>query len=191
MPNRFSCPVQAIVHGPDFDLSKVKFNLKTSFCDKPETALWTSTYQDDFSEIGWIKWNMGEGPLDTFKNCLYKVVPKDGVRLYEINSEEDVTSCRLPKLDGPSAIARFFGFQKERQFTEGFIDYQALAKRGYDGLHVTEDGAWLGHSFGDISEKTIRIMCSFDCESTVWFHTDWIESIELVTDDLRSILELE
>lgn len=190
MPNRFSMPIQAIVYGPDFDLSKVKFDLKTNHVDKPKSALWTSTFQDDLREIGWIKWNLWED-CQLLKDCLYKVVPKEGVRIYELNSEEDLTSCRLPKLDGPSSIARFFGFDKERELTEGYIDYEALAKRGYDGLHVTWDAARLGHSFGNVDQKTIDLLYCFDCESTVWFNTNWIDSIELVTTDLRSLLGVE
>lgn len=187
MPNRFSIPPQAIVWSSDFDLQKVKFDLKTNFADKPMQALWTSTYNDDFTKIGWIYWNLGQGG-ELLKDCLYKVTPKEGVRIFEVDSESDLQSSRLPKVEKRPFVKRLFGIDKERDTVEGFIDFSTLAKRGYDGLHVTANAARLGHAFGLVDKKTIDSLYCYDCESTVWFNTNWIESIELITNDLRSHL---
>ena len=39
-----------------FSIDKCWFNLLPSGVNKPHHALWTSTYKDDPSEIGWIEW---------------------------------------------------------------------------------------------------------------------------------------
>ncbi len=49
----------------------------------------------------------------------------------------------------------------------GHIDYQSLANQGYDGLRTTSFTF-----FGPFD--------GWDCESTVWFNKDWIESVEEV-----------
>ena len=158
--------IQALVHYVDFSLENVKFNLKNrGYVNKPEKALWTSTWKDDVSQIGWIKWARME--RFDIKDSLYKVTPKRIVILYEIDLNEDYASDQLPKTK------------------ENFIDYQKLASKGYDGLHLTEHGAWIGHDFRKENEHfgTTILLNSFDCESTVWFNTDWIGSIEKMNVD--------
>lgn len=180
---RNSMPIQSVVFGPDFSLDKVEFDLHTSDINKPKRAMWTSSYDPEWKSIGWIAWNLAE-QTDMLKDCLYRIVPKKRVKVYEIDTVEDWLSARLPKIEKRNPIQRFlFG----RLTTEGFIDFVDLAKRGYDGVHVTHQGAMIGHDFS-ANREAQRSLYSYDCESTVWFNTNWIKSVELVASDLKSKL---
>ena len=145
---------EALVADDDFDIKKVRFNLDTMFTNKPCEALWTSSWNSHKECISWIKWCLREE--FKMKNTLYKITSKRKVKLYEIDNPKDYTDNQLPKKGD-------------------YIDYKKLVQLGFDGLHVTDTGAILGH-LSDF-EYMIRLN-AFDCESTVWFNTDWIDMIE-------------
>jgi hypothetical protein len=53
----------------------------------------------------------------------------------------------------------------------------------------------LGHAFTLFSddESTMNISMALnpiDCESTVWFNTDWISSVELVVSNLKDTMSV-
>lgn len=180
---RHHMPVQSVVFGPDFDPSKAKFNLQTTFANKPERAMWTSTFNPNVRKIAWIKWNIEED-VGMLQSCLYRIVPKPAIKVYEIDTVGDWINRRLPKIDTPSRLKQFlFG----PILNAGFIDFEALKKRGYDGVHVTSNAAALGHNV-EIDRKIMLALNSYDVESTVWFNTTWIDKVELVTDNLASLL---
>lgn len=158
MPILKSVNLQAMVHYADFDLSKVCFDLNETFANKPRKALWTSDWNNNIEEIAWIEWAKWED--FQIKEFLYKVVPKEKVKVYEVSSYEDYYSKKLPKT----------GNYKN-------INYVELQERGFDGFRVTRSGAWLGHNFGD---RGVLQLNAFDCESTVWFNTNWIKTIEKI-----------
>ncbi len=81
---RHDMPIQSVVFGPDFDPSKAKFNLQTAFNNKPFKAMWTSTFNPNVREIAWIKWNLEEG-ASMLKSCLYRLVPKKHLKVYELS----------------------------------------------------------------------------------------------------------
>lgn len=148
---------QALVHNEDFDLSKVCFDLKTNFVNKPNKALWTSDWNDNINEIAWIQWADWEDfPI---KDILYKIIPKRNVKVYEVTTCSDYYAKDLPKTIQHSKI-----------------DYFKLQELGFDGFRVTQAGACLGHS----STNGVLQLSVFDCESTVWFNIDWIKSIERI-----------
>ena len=148
---------EALVADDNFNLTEVRFSLNTVFTNKPDEALWTSSWNDVYKEIAWIEWSLRE--YFKIKDVLYKVTSKRPVKLYEIDTPEDYESHLLPKTD------------------EYYIDYKKLVDLGFDGLHVTDTGAILGH-VSDF-EYMMRLN-AFDCESTVWFNTDWIGEIERI-----------
>lgn len=181
---RHDMPIQSVVFGPDFDPSKARFNLKTAFNNKPEKAMWTSTFNPDVRKIEWIRWNLDEGTT-MLKSCLYRLIPKKNLKVYEIDTVADWLSRRLPKIESPSMLKEFFFGPA---LNAGYIDFEVLNKRGYDGVHFTSNAAALGHNC-EIDRKIMLALNSYDVESTVWFNTSWIDKVELVTDDLESLLK--
>lgn len=169
-------PVQVVTHNKDFDLGKVEFNLNTHFNNKPCCALWTCDFQEKLEDIGWIEWNLREyAGWDINKafirRCLYTLIPKKkDFKIYEISGLEDLKDIPYIKIHD-----------------ENFFDYDELKQEGYDGLHITWEGSALGHTFGPaVSSEVMLQMNGFDCESTVWFNTDWIEEVKCVDPDFKS-----
>ena len=164
-----------------FSIDKCWFNLLPNGVNKPRHGLWTSTFKDNPSDIGWIEWcyyNMPEWIQDE----LYMIIPKSSANVYEINDIDDYLSDELIKLP-----------EDENVFLKSQINYQAMANKGYDGIHFSERAAALGHSFGFDDKLTWDVSLSLnsvDCESTVWFNTDWISSVGRITNTLKKDLEL-
>ena len=163
-----------------FSIDRCRFVLYPRWTNKPQRALWTCTYTDELSEIGWVEWCYYNQP-EWIQNELYLITPKEEVKVYEINTIEDYKSDELIKL--PSNVA----------FMSQFINYEAMADKGYDGIHFSTNAAALGHSFTfESDELTMGISTALnpiDCESTVWFNTDWISSVELIVSNLKDAME--
>lgn len=157
MPIINSINPQALVHNEDFDLSKVCFDLETTFINKPDKALWTSDWNNNINEIAWIQWADWED--FRIKDVLYKIIPKRNVKVYEVTTRSDYYAKDLPKT-----------------IQQSKIDYFKLQELGFDGFRVTQAGSWLGHNF----TNGVLQLNGFDCESTVWFNIDWIKSIERI-----------
>jgi hypothetical protein len=119
---------------------------------------------------------------DWIQDELYMIIPKPSTNVYEINDIDDYLSDELIKLP-----------EDENVFLKPLINYQAMANKGYDGIHFSRHAAALGHSFGFNEKLTWDVslsLNSIDCESTVWFNTDWISSVGRITNTLKKDLEL-
>jgi hypothetical protein len=165
-----------------FSIDRCMFNLHPRGVNKPQRALWTCTYTDNLSEIGWLEWCYYNQP-DWIQNELYLITPKKEVKVYEITTLEDYKSDELIKLPNNDI------------FTSQYIDYEAMADKGYDGIHFSTYAASLGHAFTLFSddESTMNISMALnpiDCESTVWFNTDWISSVELIVSNLKDTMSV-
>ena len=158
--------LQALIHDKDFDLKKCQFDLTPHFNGKPKKALWTSTYIDKESISSWYLWCCMED--FELKDCLYLIEPKSNIKVVELNDVEDL-------LDLPTV----------RVFNQVTLDFERIAKRGYFGIHLTKEGFW---SIKDLSiyhlNSVVSSFWGWDCESTVWFNTDWINEIWLEEDGL-------
>lgn len=168
---RTSIPLQVLTHDKDFALDKIEFSLETNPSNnKPYTALWTCDFQENVEDVGWINWNLNWFK-SYIKSNLYHLVPKnEKFNIYEISSLDDLTD--IPYIE----------IYEERVF-----DYKKLKEEGYDGLHITQRGANLGHRYdGSVPFEVVNMMNGFDCESTVWFNTDWIEEVKCVDPDFKS-----
>lgn len=132
--------------------SYAKFCLRNRLSTKPERALWSSTLVDGTS--AWEKWCEYEEPEWVNGVPHWVLVPKETTKVFTVDTIDD--AWELPTMP----IGRY------KQ-----VDFCQLARDGYDGLHLTENGAaelhWDTDSLGfDFN--------AWDCESTVWFNADWI-----------------
>lgn len=168
---------QTLVQDYDFDINKVRFNLDASIVNgKPKEALWTSSLKENnISE--WVEFIKYED--FKVKPCLYVLEPKADVKLYHIDSINDIKS--IPVLTDWREIVT--------------IDYKELQRQGYDGVNLTSKGNLTIKSFwyytGFNSSEDLRSlligMTSWDTESTVWFNTNWIKSFRLKRNDLKEL----
>lgn len=158
--------VQALIHDEDFNPDNCQFDLASHFNGKPKKALWTSAYLNLEEISDWYLWCRAEE--FELRGCLYLIEPKENIKLLELNSIEDLVE--LPTV---------------RLFNQVILDFNLIAKRGYSGIHLT------GGLLFDIRRNMIRrpsilvdsvaeSLYSWDCESTVWFNTDWINKLGLV-----------
>jgi hypothetical protein len=145
-----------------------RFNLFTNGVNKPTRAIWTSEYDEDLNNVGWIEWCKWNKP-EWLDGYLYMIYPKPGIKVYEINDVDDYTSSELVKLDRPGML---------------YIDYQAMADKGYDGIHFTFAASLLGHSFMDIPINITTALNPIDCESTVWFNMNWVDRVDMLSNNL-------
>jgi len=141
---------QLLIHSSDFCISKVKFNFVNSL-NKPYKALWTSTLIDTNSSQ-WDLWcQINEFNIKNHK-IKYKIIPKNNLKVFEINNEEDLNSL-------PKQFDSFLG--------KYMINFNKVSKL-FDGIHCID--------------YTLPQLYGWDCESTVWFNTNWIKSIERLGD---------
>ena len=163
-----------------FDINKCEFDLSPRGANKPSRALWTSTYKDNPSNIGWIEWCYYNMP-NWIEDELYLLIPKPETNVYEINTIDDYLSEELIKLsvyDNPMGP---------------LINYQAMCNKGYDGIHFSSRAAALGHSFMFDDKLTWDVslaLNAIDCESTVWFNTNWVSSVGRITNTLKNDVKL-
>lgn len=141
---------------PDF--SKFVFNMKNTFINKPCNALWTSSLiyyfglNDDsekFPVSSWLMWCIYED--FRVHEHTFIVHPKPNLKVFELN---DDNISELPLTDGTE---------------QGFINFAKLKIQGYDGFHLTEKMLY---------KYKYELFSAWDVESTCWFNTSWIDSIE-------------
>ena len=82
----------------------------------------------------------------------YKIIPKDNLKIFEINNQEDLNF--LPK-------------QFDCFLDKYVINFNKVSKL-FDGIHCIN--------------YTLPQLYGWDCESTIWFNTNWIKSIEKIGD---------
>lgn len=159
--------IQALIHDKDFNSDNCQFNLTSHFNGKPKKALWTSTYLNPEEISDWYLWCKEEE--FELRDCLYLIKPKENIKVLELNSIEDLV--KLPTV---------------RLFNQVILDFNLIAKRGYYGIHLTRYG--LSNIRGlsiNYPNSVISSFWSWDCESTVWFNTDWIERIWLERNKIK------
>jgi len=165
--------IQAMLHVINFDMKNAATILENIHLrNKPEKALWTSTWKEPIEEIGWIKWSIREDFSMPGHNTLYKVYPKKNLKIYEIDKLEDYLSSDLPKF-------LFLDYY--------LIDYKKLKEEGYDAVHFTDNGAYLGHNF-NIDWNIMTVLNGIDCESTVWLNNHQIDHIEKIYNDVWEVI---
>ena len=144
-----------------FDINKVKFDLEPiEYLNKPTSALWTSSVQkDEKDELSseWREWCIDENFANPYSRRRTILIPKKDTKVFQLNwkTEKEL----LTKRSRPRFI-----------FAAYHVDWSALVEAGYDGFNLpckTGLGMLLGGC--DFS--------AWDCESTVWFNTDWIDKI--------------
>lgn len=146
---------------PNF--SQYKFNyMYQDFVNKPELAFWTSPLKEkyNFPVSPWINWCVhAEFRIYKYSFILY---PKPHLKIYTINSLEDIKKLPLIRQDGYC-----------------YINFEELSK-SYDGLYVTADAI---HQLNCVSLKEgLFLLNSWDVESICWFNSNWIERFELITN---------
>lgn len=117
--------------------ARLGYSYYDAYCEKEKEVAWEKLYLE-LSKDGEIR---------------TLLLPKDNVRVIEIDSKED--------------------YAKKLLFDENdHVDWKALSLI-CDGVHLTENGlAALGSCFGKLY--------GWDVESTVWLNADWIaEAIQL------------
>jgi hypothetical protein len=133
------------------------------------TGLWTSTWQEETQDSGWVEWCRGADFGEPENRIWFLLTPAEDARLLIIDSYHDMVTLirRFPlrhRLHGASlsSIAEEAGLGADH-FT-GF-DFERMAEE-YDGLHLTEQAAGALHLSYPLD------MNSWDCESTCWFR--WV-----------------
>lgn len=178
-----SIGIQLMTHNRDFKLYKVDFDLESIFINKPNEALWTSSLDKDNKYMSaWIEWASYEDFI--LKECLYKIVPKKDIRIFEIDGIDDLVEISTERIPDDDVFGSFYQ-----------IDFRDLKHKGFDGVHLTTKGNLQLHNpplhrimIGN-KLRTIVGVNGWDCESSVWFNTEWIDDIVRVTDDISQYLD--
>lgn len=152
---------QLVLTEDEFDINKVKFNLEViEQLNKPEKALWTSSViKDDKGEVSseWSDWCIDEEFANPYSKKKTILVPKKDAKVFELNWK---TEKKLPTRRSSSMF----------MLATKHIDWNALVEAGYDGFNLPcRTGLGMLLAGCDFS--------SYDCESTVWFNTNWIDKI--------------
>jgi len=114
---------------------------------KPQGGLWTSTANDE-TVSGWYEWGKNEGMIAP-NAVTWTLIPEPNALLVEIDSYGDLTAL----------VAQYGGSGSYGQLV---IDFEAMARDGYDGMHLTDRGQWA-------TRMSKPNLYGWDCESTVWF----------------------
>ena len=161
---------QVLVSAKDFDPSKSIFNLETkTINNKPKKALWTSTMKDNLADTGWIEFfHFNETVHKEEYDCIYKVTPKDNTKVMIIETLDDYLSGS-------------FMYNYELGHASKVLNYTEIAK-DVDGIHFTDAAVCLGKMIFNhrIPRWVIDSLYCIDCESTVWFNTDWIKDFTYI-----------
>lgn len=158
----------------EFNPERIEIGLQNAGANnKPISALWTSSIikEDGTITSGWLEWCEYNQPNFIEKNT-YIFTPKDNLKVYTIDSVEDYANEELSKF-----MYNRIKDDTTQQYIYNYIDYQAMADKGYDGIHFTMNGAMIGHTFG--SDYSMELSC-IDCESTVWLTKNWWEDYKLL-----------
>lgn len=158
----------------EFNPERIEIGLQNAGANnKPISALWTSSIikEDGLITSGWLEW-CDENQTNFIEKNTYAFTPKDNLKIYTIDSVEDYANEELSKF-------KYSPFKDGivPRYIYNYIDYQAMANKGYDGIHFTMNGAMIGHTFG--SDYSMELYC-IDCESTVWLTKNWWEDYKLL-----------
>jgi hypothetical protein len=172
----------------EFNPERIEICLKnTGANNKPANALWTSSIikENGLITSGWLEWCDGNQTNFIERNT-YVFTPKDNLKIYTIDSVEDYANEELSKfIYNPFpryAYTPYRAITTDKEYDKprciyNYIDYQAMADKGYDGIHFTMNAAMIGHAFG--WDYSMELYC-IDCESTVWLTKNWWKDYELL-----------
>ncbi len=123
---------------------------------KPAGGVWTSTYTPEKEHTSdWVCWCALMRPEWIPKSgFLYRVSPR--AKIVEIDSLKDLRDL----IDVYPAYIHH---------ARVYINFEALIRRGYDGIHLTERG-----QIATRHSKPYGLY-GWDCESTLWFNSDHLE----------------
>lgn len=125
---------------------------------KPGGGIWTSSLNSE-GESGWIDWCRCEdyGDIDRSSWWQLMVAPENAdAKLLVIRHMGDVYN-----------ICMRYGPQEGSWYPDTGIDWMAVQRDGYAGVHLTEEGFWS-------CRMDSMMVYPWDCESTVWFR--WVFS---------------
>ena len=159
----------------EFSTERIEIGLQNAGANnKPISALWTSSIikEDGTITSGWLEW-CEYNQLDFIKKNTYVFTPKDNLKIYTIDSVEDYANEELSKF-----MYNPIKDDTTQQYIYNYIDYQAMADKGYDGIHFTMNGAMIGHCIFRC-DYVMELYC-IDCESTVWLTKNWWKDYKLL-----------
>src|SRR5579859_5289640 len=170
---------------------------ESAFCKKPkrETGFWTSSWQEETQDSGWVEWCVSENFDEPYKRAWWVLTPAKTANLYIVDGLADLltlldqfpwetemqqrmnaileASWKEMTLDplmlrvmGPTLTTR-------RNRHRCYIDFERLAQE-YDGIWLTEQGNCETHL------SYPHDLSGWDCESILWFRWcfDHVERIE-------------
>ena len=140
----------------------VKFGFVSGFKDsyfrnKPLDALWTSTYLGPELGSDWVQWCLSNEYSGCPKKMWWLLEVGKNAKIYTLGGEESwINFCELfakPPL-------RPYDYKK-------YIDWALVYRAGYHGVHLTEEGNRVLHSWYDPDHILSDLNC-WDVESTCW-----------------------
>lgn len=151
MPDQVFCTDSEEFYFLNIDKSMIYGELVVQ---KPSAGLWTSSkYYDAPYVSAWEEWcQIADFHCGKHHFLLH---PKKNLKVFEPTKLSD-----LQTLEPDIPI-------------DPYIDFQWYVQQGYDGFHISERG------LGMHKDGYMPFHC-WDCESTVWFGYDWIESVERI-----------
>ena len=208
MTNSKKPNLQVFCSEEGFDTKKVGDKITYDsiyFTNKPSGGgLWTSSFipeEKRYEKQGvsdWAEWCLGECFRPQALEHVTLIYPNEDARVYEIDSLQDLYLASAPFFIAyPEYYSKmgledreFYKHKKVINFPDLFI-YN-------DGVHITEKAAGEFHLLYDLKDrypseeeqfmlKGISDLNCYDCESTFWRDTSWIDHIEERVVDLSDM----
>lgn len=137
--------------------------------NKPAHVLWTSTYRPEAHHIcAWQAWC--EINLFPYGRNSFLITPRKNLKVFRPTDIEELHL--LPHQEE-------FLSPDLRESIFPLVDYNWYAQQGYDGFHIEAQDTILGE-FWENGKIRLSPFRSWDCESTCWFHYDWIQLVEKI-----------
>ncbi len=143
------------------ELSKEKMKpIKNNNFIKPLGGLWTSTYNSIFGS-DWVQYSLKTGgilvPETDYWNG-YLLIPKSDIKLYEVNSYEDL-EWLVNKYKIKVKLKNYSLYAPRIDET---IDFEKMQSH-WDGIHLTKQGVI------ETKKSYPYNLDGWDVESTIWF----------------------
>ncbi len=154
------------------DSSSLEFRGKPSIrtiplSNKPAHVLWTSTYHPEAYHIcAWQEWC--EQNIFPYGRNSFLITPRKNLKVFRPTDLEELHLLPNQEELMPPDL---------RECIFPLIDYSWYSQQGYDGFHIETRDTLLGESWDD-GKIRFSPFRSWDCESTCWFHYDWIANVE-------------
>ena len=125
--------------------------------NKPTNGLWTATYRPNIISE-WVQW-CRDNDFKCGKNH-FLIIPKQDIQVFCPTDISDLKLLDKSDLPFPAIVP--------------LIDYGWYAEQ-YDGFHYDGD-AW--KFYVESNGMGLSYFHCWDCESTVWFNYNWIDSVK-------------